>query len=529
MQNKRPRKTKRISPMEVALISKYKDISHNPQKYPRESKWIAPRNTSVKGIKYISFLGSTGYAEAAKGYIRSLAESGFYVLVEPVKYCSEQESEILSKDDYVLSVCLHNTHIEYDSVIIHSLPTNWMKYSLIERAKNPSVKIYGLTVWETDMICPTWLNLIIQAGLNGLIVPSDWNRQTFIESSKANLINNFPPVFVCHHAITDRQQREARLSLKREHMYGHNIKVAFLCIGTWTPRKGIEETIRTYLESFKGHNDVVLYLKTTTGTGKYADEDSAELRQKLDRLLTSYPNPPKIILDTKLRSDDYIDDLVKNCDVYVSMCNSEGVGLGACQAALNGKIVIMTGYGGQKEYISQGHWINYKLDIVNVPENFVKWIRPPQRWGYPDLQHAIQCLQEVYNNMPNYVKLSQQNREFILQKYSYLACGQQFKSILTQLNSIKDPSNIISCKDIKSPINIKYLQDVKFPINNKPSTNITNLQIIKPILETNIKVRRHDKSIDKKEQKKRTKEQKNELKKFKHNHDICERCHGLIL
>ena len=38
------------SPMELALISKYKEICQNPQKYPRESQWIAPRNKSIRGV-----------------------------------------------------------------------------------------------------------------------------------------------------------------------------------------------------------------------------------------------------------------------------------------------------------------------------------------------------------------------------------------------------------------------------------------------------------------------------------------------
>jgi hypothetical protein len=56
--------------MKKALKTLYKNILKNPKKYTREHKWIAPEN--AKGIKYITYLGSTGYADASKGYIRSL-------------------------------------------------------------------------------------------------------------------------------------------------------------------------------------------------------------------------------------------------------------------------------------------------------------------------------------------------------------------------------------------------------------------------------------------------------------------------
>ena len=45
----------------------------------------------------------------------------------------------------------------------------------------------------------------------------------------------------------------------------------------------------------------------------------------------------------------------------------------------------MTGYGGQTEYIQKACWIDFKLDIVQVPADFAEWVRPPQRWAYPNL------------------------------------------------------------------------------------------------------------------------------------------------
>ena len=116
--------------------------------------------------------------------------------------------------------------------------------------------------------------------------------------------------------------------------------------------------------------------------------------------------------------------------MYLSLCNSEGVGLGACQTALKGKIIVMTGYGGQTEYIKVASWIRYNLDIVKVPATFVEWIRPPQRWGYPCLNHAVACLQHIYDNLPKYLDSAKQNRPFITNKFSYVARGSVLKDIL---------------------------------------------------------------------------------------------------
>jgi hypothetical protein len=417
-----------VPTMKDGLNSAFNRIKKTPTKYPKEHKWIAP--PGKKGIKYMSYLGSTGYADAAKGYIRSLVENGAYVYVEPIRYCDEKPGDKLTDNDSVLAVCLNNSHIKYDDVIIHSIPSEWKNIIKRERKINPSVRIYGLTVWETDRVDEAWMNVIKDSALTGLIVPSQWNAQTFIATSKALHISHFPKVYTCHHAITDTNGKGAATSLNRTTLYGANVKLAILCIGTWTCRKGIEESICAYLSAFPGKNDVVLYVKTSQGA--YTPENTRQLTEKLDKIYARFKNAPhpRVILDTTLRPDDYIDSLVANCDVYISLCNSEGVGLGACQAALKGKIIVMTGYGGQTEYIKEGCWVNYALNVVKVPKGFVDWIKPPQKWGYPTIDHAVKILNDVYNDPKPYLDKSQNNRAHILSKFSYLSQGKILKSIL---------------------------------------------------------------------------------------------------
>ena len=46
-----------------------------------------------------------------------------------------------------------------------------------------------------------------------------------------------------------------------------------------------------------------------------------------------------------------MDKIHKSSDCYVSFSSSEGVGMGAVEAALRGKPVIITDYGGAPEYV----------------------------------------------------------------------------------------------------------------------------------------------------------------------------------
>ena len=412
--------------MERSLNEKFLKIARSPSKYPLESKWIAPKG--VTGIKYISYIGTTGYADSARNYVRSLVDSGTYVLLEAVRYNCEKSEPTMTTEDNILAVCLNNKHLKYDTVVIHSTPSSWAKIALAERAKNKNVKIYGLTVWETNKVYSEWMKTIDDCNLAGLIVPSEWNRQIFMNTAKSMRLDQFPPVHVCHHMLQDTIIDNPMEVYAREDLYGPKIRMAILSIGTFGPRKGIAETIEAYIKAFRGYRDVVLYVKTSAGAFNAAN--SEKIQMAVREIVKGQKKCPRIIIDAKLRSDEYIEQLVKHCDVYLALPNSEGVGLGACNASLKGKVIIMTGWGGQREYIKYANWIDYDLDVVKVPPDFVKWIRAPQRWAYPRIPHAVSSLRDVYNNFDEHRQRALGNRTAILERFSSKVIGKRLMSIV---------------------------------------------------------------------------------------------------
>ena len=56
-----------------------------------------------------------------------------------------------------------------------------------------------------------------------------------------------------------------------------------------------------------------------------------------------------------------MDDLHRRCDCYVNFSKSEGVGMGAIEAAIRDKPVILTDFGGPSEYIKSPYMINCEL------------------------------------------------------------------------------------------------------------------------------------------------------------------------
>jgi hypothetical protein len=178
----------------------------------------------------------------------------------------------------------------------------------------------------------------------------------------------------------------------------------FYTIGEFSGRKGIDILIRSYLKAFTNDDAVVLVIKTHGSVG----EDVA--RHYIDRHATH--TSPKILLDYTRWSDDDIHRLHELGDTFVTFTRSEGHGLGACHAALHGKHVIMTAYGGQLDYLAGIDWVPYTL----VPASFCSAFDPAhekcvgrpwcrhfpffipalQRWGLVSDDDAIAALRSAH-------------------------------------------------------------------------------------------------------------------------------------
>ena len=86
-------------------------------------------------------------------------------------------------------------------------------------------------------------------------------------------------------------------------------------------------------------------------------------------------------------------------DCYISLARTEGWGLGAFEAARLGKPVVMTGYGGQLDYLSPDlSWmVDYEMVSVYEPGRPAN-LKPGVLWAAPSVSHAATQLREVYDN-----------------------------------------------------------------------------------------------------------------------------------
>jgi glycosyltransferase involved in cell wall biosynthesis len=99
---------------------------------------------------------------------------------------------------------------------------------------------------------------------------------------------------------------------------------------------------------------------------------------------------------TSVVTDQAIDELHRRGDCYVSLCRGEGWGIGAFDAASQGKPVVMTGFGGQLDYLDRNlaYLVNYSLVPVDEPAA-PKSYSPDQQWAEPDVAHGARLLRAV--------------------------------------------------------------------------------------------------------------------------------------
>lgn len=95
-----------------------------------------------------------------------------------------------------------------------------------------------------------------------------------------------------------------------------------------------------------------------------------------------------------LISNEEMEDVHKISDCYVSFSSSEGVGMGAVEACMHDKPVIITDYGGASEYIKTPYLIDCGLQEI-AEDDFL--FKKGMIWGKPNFEQLMKYMSDAYN------------------------------------------------------------------------------------------------------------------------------------
>ena len=121
--------------------------------------------------------------------------------------------------------------------------------------------------------------------------------------------------------------------------------------------------------------------------------DAARLVLKAACKEPMHLNIPGILVINGLLSDDALERVHDSCHCYVNCSHSEGVGMGAVEAAMRSKPVIITDYGGLKEYV-QTPWV---VPCTKGPIGFDDFLFTKDlEWGHPDQGSLRDALRDCF-------------------------------------------------------------------------------------------------------------------------------------
>jgi len=362
------------------------------------------------GVKYVSYYGALGYFVAAKRYMLGLSRMDLPLTWTPM-LPDEKQHHVLhpftgnrTGDRELDPLC--NAPVDYDTVILHIPPDLFPRWFEQERGK----RILCYTVWETDRLPPGWPALLNQT--SHVLVPSQWNWEVFRRNGVTSPITVVPHIPETNH---DQNKPAFRDLSPADYV--------FYTVESWTARKAVWDTIRCYLRAFTATDPVVLVIKTNRvcygrplapavqlpgALARLAERIGAFLpgpyqkttvQQFLRRILREHRDPARILLIIDELTEEEIHRLHGRGDCYVSLSHSEGWGLGVFEAAHRGKPVIITGYGGQRDFLPED--LAYLLPYTMVPardETGCAGLTSGQRWSQPSLPDAVRLMKYVFEN-----------------------------------------------------------------------------------------------------------------------------------
>ena len=163
----------------------------------------------------------------------------------------------------------------------------------------------------------------------------------------------------------------------------------------WTPEKPHRAPVTSTPYTFYTIGNIVDPRKNMNGLVRAFQECQfgSEARLVFKATCVKPMQIPGVVVINGLLDDDTLERIHASCHCYVNCSHSEGVGMGAVEAALRSKPVIITDYGGLKEYV-ETPWV---VPCTKGPIGFEDFLfRKTDEWGHPSHDELVKCLRDCF-------------------------------------------------------------------------------------------------------------------------------------
>ena len=339
---------------------------------------MARASAREPALRYIAEGGTTGYTIAAQRLTTAVRAAG--VDVESLTWTLPH---LAGRGEAVTHDGSTPRSLPGTPTVMHLVPEHLVK---IRELATGRVVVH--TVWETDRVPSGW-----PAALNrseGVIVPTEWNRDVFLAGGVSVPIEVIPHV-ACEPVAGDGGESLA---------IPEGI-VVFYMICRWDERKAPALAVQAFLDAFTADDSVALVIKTgplaelpAPDRWGLSSPRSVGTDWQVLRLLRKHPRPPRIHLVVEEWDERQIAGLHARGDCYLTLSHGEGWGIGSFDACVYGNPVIATGWSAHLEYLA-GSQTLVDYDLVSVAHSAAGSYEPQQRWARPHSEHAIELLRRV--------------------------------------------------------------------------------------------------------------------------------------
>jgi ADP-heptose:LPS heptosyltransferase/glycosyltransferase involved in cell wall biosynthesis len=360
---------KTLAAEEVAarIIELQSTLSAQPT-YTTETARRSPNDRLTVNYHCSEIFCRSGYAEAARGYVRALQAAGIQVRVVDKGIRPHHVD-----DDVVASLIGYDPAADFN--LLHSVPSNR------PQPADGAGKTIAMAVWEAEEVPEAWFQPLSTAA--DVWVPSASNVEAF-ERGLGKAPFRLPHVLWSAPVGPDEAQAaEPRLGVRATDW-------VFYSIFTWQDRKNASDLMDAFLCAFPEESDAVLVIKTDPSANGAAHRLLAQLRAERQ-------SGGRVILHCGWFEESMIRALHARGDCYVSLHRGEGWGYPLFEAAGHGKAIVATGYGGPVDYLdSEHHWL-VRHRVVQISQPYYLYTRA-MHWAEPDVEHAIEGLRWVYEH-----------------------------------------------------------------------------------------------------------------------------------
>jgi glycosyltransferase involved in cell wall biosynthesis len=341
------------------------------------------------------FLSPNGLGQAARNIAHSLETTSL-----PFN-CVNIDHQLPKKDNEFINKCSKYTPNQLNLVISGLDLTDRMLNEISNLGSGKKNYLYPF--WELDRIPAKFLKAI--STYDCVVAPSQFIADTFQKYLDYKVPVIHQPVIVPKHVDTN-EMKDGVLRI-----------FSMMDFTSFISRKNPQAILDCFQKAFPENIKNVQLILKIKGDRDLGFRNELRLSFIKDRRIS--------VIDGNLDRAD-IDSLINNCNVFLSLHRSEGFGFGPAEAMASGKIVVATQYGGVTDFLNEstGYPISYKLVPVLDGEYIYS---ENQLWADPSIQHAVLALQDIYTNFNRAVKLSNNGRQLIINKFSFTSAGKNLQ------------------------------------------------------------------------------------------------------